>query len=136
MYEIFEQLLQKYGVTAYKVAKATGISQTTFSNWKSGRSNPKIDAMQKIADYFGITLDYLMTGSESGEEKKTDLVPIAERDIAKKFDDIIGDMSDPDGSPLYFDGVELDDKTKEIMASFVTNVRQQFEIMREMVKKK
>ncbi len=136
MYEIFEQLLQKYGVTAYKVAKATGISQTTFSNWKSGRSIPKMDAMQKIVDYFGITLDYLMTGSENGEEKKKDLVPISERDIAKKFDDIIGDMSDPDGSPLYFDGVELDDKTKEIMATIVTNVRQQFEIMREMVKKK
>jgi len=136
MYEVFEQLLLKYGVTAYKVAKATGISQTTFSNWKSGRSNPKMDAMQKIADYFGTTLDYLMTGSENGEEKKTDLVPISERDIAKKFDEIIGDINDPDGSPLFFDGVELDDKTKEVMAAFVTNVRQQFELLQEMAKKR
>jgi hypothetical protein len=92
--------------------------------------------MQKIADYFGITLDYLMTGSENGEEKKTDLTPVSERDIAKRFDDIIGDINDPDGSPLYFDGVELDDKTKEIIATFVANIRQQFEIMREMAKKK
>lgn len=63
MYEIFEKLLQEKGITSYKVAKATGISQTTFSDWKRGRSTPKTDNMQKIADYFGVSIDYLMTGS-------------------------------------------------------------------------
>lgn len=70
MYETFVKLLQKYNVTAYKVSKETGISQTTFSNWKSGRSTPKADALQKIADYFGVSVDYLMTGKEEPEEKK------------------------------------------------------------------
>lgn len=70
MYEIFSKLLQDFGVTAYKVSKETGISQTTFSNWKSGRSVPKTDALQKIADYFGVSLDYLTTGKEKeGGEK-------------------------------------------------------------------
>lgn len=36
MYEIFEQLLQKYGVSAYKVAKATGVTQSALSDWKRG----------------------------------------------------------------------------------------------------
>lgn len=71
MYEIFEQLLQKYGVTAYKVAKETGVTQTTLSNWKSGRSIPKQPSMQKIADFFGVSLDYLMTGKEP-EDKQSD----------------------------------------------------------------
>lgn len=35
MYEVFEQLLQKFGVTAYQVSKATGIPQSTLSNWKA-----------------------------------------------------------------------------------------------------
>ena len=35
MYEVFEILLQKFNVTTYQVSKATGISQSTFSNWKS-----------------------------------------------------------------------------------------------------
>lgn len=64
MYDIFVKLLQNHGITSYKVAKETGISQTTFSNWKSGRSTPKADALQKIADYFGVTVDYLMNGEE------------------------------------------------------------------------
>lgn len=69
MYEIFEQLLQKYSVTSYKVSKETGITQTTLSNWKSGRSIPKQPAMQKIANYFGVTIDYLMTGKESDDAR-------------------------------------------------------------------
>ena len=63
MYEIFMQLLQKYGVSSYEVAKKTGVTQTALSNWKSGRSTPKVETMKKIADYFGVTVDYLMTGS-------------------------------------------------------------------------
>ena len=65
MYDIFEQLLQKYGVTAYKVSKETGVTQSTLSDWKRGRSTPKTDNMKKIADYFGVTVDYLMTGEEA-----------------------------------------------------------------------
>ena len=64
MYSIFEELLQKYGVSTYKVSKETGISQSTFSAWKSGISTPKQDKMQIIADYFNVSLDYLTTGKE------------------------------------------------------------------------
>lgn len=70
MYEIFEQLLQKFGITSYKVAKATGITQTSLSNWKSGRSTPRVDTLQKIADYFNVSLEYLMTGEEKQNDKK------------------------------------------------------------------
>lgn len=70
MYEIFEQLLQKYNVTPYKVAKETGITQSTLSDWKRGRSTPKSDNMKKIADYFGVTVDYLMTGKNETPEEK------------------------------------------------------------------
>lgn len=64
MYEIFEQLLQKYGVSSYKVAKETGVTQSTLSDWKRGRSTPKSENMKKLADYFGVSIDYLMTGKD------------------------------------------------------------------------
>ena len=70
MYSIFEQLLQKYGVSTYKVSKDTGIAQSVFSAWKNGISTPKQDKIQKIADYFNVSVDYLMTGKEKeGGEK-------------------------------------------------------------------
>ena len=64
MYEVFEQLCKKKGVTPYKVAKTIGTTTATFSNWKAGRYSPKADKLQKIADYFGVSVDYLMTGEE------------------------------------------------------------------------
>ena len=70
MYSIFEELLQKHGVSTYKVSKETGIAQSVFSSWKNGISTPKQDKMQKIADYFNVSLEYLMTGEErEGGEK-------------------------------------------------------------------
>jgi len=41
MYEIFDELIKQKGLSAYKVAKDTGISQTTLSDWKRDRSIPK-----------------------------------------------------------------------------------------------
>ena len=70
MYSIFEELLQQRGVSTYKVAKDTGIAQSVFSSWKNGISTPKQDKMQKIADYFNVSVEYLMTGKEKeGGEK-------------------------------------------------------------------
>lgn len=68
MYEIFEKLLRERGVSAYKVAKATGISTGSLSDWKKGRSSPKADKLQKIADYFGVSVDYLLGATNAREE--------------------------------------------------------------------
>lgn len=64
MYEVFEKLLKMRGVRAADVTRATGISSTVFSEWKKGKSRPKDDKRQKIADYFGVSLHYLDTGEE------------------------------------------------------------------------
>lgn len=48
------------GVKSADVARATGISNMTFSDWKKGKSTPKMDKIQKIAKYFGVTTDYMM----------------------------------------------------------------------------
>lgn len=70
MYEIFSELLQTHEVTPYKVSKETGVSQSTLSDWKRGISTPKQDKLQKIADYFNVSLEYLMTGEEKeGSER-------------------------------------------------------------------
>lgn len=69
MYEIFQELLSRDGVKPYDVSKATGISTSTLTDWKMGRSTPKQDKLQKIADYFGVSLEYLTTGKEPEFDK-------------------------------------------------------------------
>ena len=52
--------ITKSTFTDYKVAVETGIPASTFTDWKNGRSNPKLDKLKKIADYFGVTVDYFI----------------------------------------------------------------------------
>ncbi len=55
-----EKLVNKRGITFYALAKEVGFSSAVFSDWKSGKSMPKTDKLIKIADYFGVTLEYLI----------------------------------------------------------------------------
>jgi len=114
MYEIFEQLLQKYGVTAYKVSKETGVTQSTLSDWKRGRSTPKTNNMKKIADYFGVSLDYIMTGKEESRKKETNLTAKDERDISKDLDNIMAKLTSVESGPAAYDGEELTPEVAEL----------------------
>ncbi len=60
MYEKFNQLVKARGITTYRVAKDIGLAPTVFSDWKSGKSQPKVDKLKKIADYFGVTIEYFL----------------------------------------------------------------------------
>lgn len=86
-YLAFSKLLNEKGVTAYRVAKDTGLNPTTFTDWKKGKSSPKTDKLQKIADYFGVSLDWLTGGSDfqNVQERIAPEVetPSSEKDYAK-----------------------------------------------------
>lgn len=110
MYSIFERLLQKYGITTYKVAKETGIAQSVFSSWKNGISTPKADKLQKIADYFGVTVEYMMTGKEEPKEKAPELSARDERDIKKDLDSLREKLISKEFGPASYDGQDIPDE--------------------------
>ena len=60
MYEKLAKLLKKNNVTAYQVAKATGVATATLTEWKKGTYTPKADKLKKIADYFGVSIEYFL----------------------------------------------------------------------------
>ena len=64
MYKKFVVLLGKTNKTTYQVSKDTGIPQNVFSNWKSGRSKPKVDKLKILADYFGVSIEYFLSDDE------------------------------------------------------------------------
>lgn len=70
-YENFEMLCKKHNTNASRVSKATGISTATLTSWKKDVYTPKTDKLQKIADYFGVSLGYLM-GTEDEEPNAVD----------------------------------------------------------------
>ena len=62
MYEKFAELLDKNNKTAYQVSKDTGIAQSVLSDWKTGRSKPKVDKLKVLADYFDVSIEYFLEG--------------------------------------------------------------------------
>lgn len=70
MYEIYQKLLDEKGLKNADISRATGIGNMTLSDWKNGKTTPKQDKLKQIADYFGVSLEYLMTGKDTKVEEK------------------------------------------------------------------
>lgn len=59
------ELLKNGNMTAYRLSKTLGVHQTTVKNWLDGNSKPRTEYMEKIAEHFGVSIDYLMGNSEA-----------------------------------------------------------------------
>lgn len=61
--EILTKLMNERGITKSTLAKDSGIPYTTIDGfYKKGCDNVKLSTLQKLAKYFGVTLDYLIYG--------------------------------------------------------------------------
>ena len=87
-YKIFEGLLKSRGTTVYRVAKDTGISNSTFADWKSGRSSPKTDKLRILAEYFGMSVDALIGGDAGYADDMKGYRSV----VARKMVPIIGEI--------------------------------------------
>ena len=123
MYEIFEKLLKGRGITAYRFCKDTGVSTSTISTWKKKNSKIGMDLAETISNYFGVSIDYLMTGKEEESKEK-----IHTDDLKQKFEELKELLESGKMQPLRYDGQPIDDNTKELLLK-------QVEISMAMMKK-
>ena len=79
-FDRFEALCKQKNVSKQKACLDCGLSRTAWNKWRAG-ATPNGDALQALADYFGVTTDYLLTG----EETKKAPTPEGGREIT--FDD-------------------------------------------------
>ena len=75
-YQYFENLLKMHKTTVYKVSKETGISNSTFTDWKYGRSTPKADKLRKIAEYFDVNINYFFDSQNPATARRGMQIPI------------------------------------------------------------
>lgn len=87
---VFAQNLQRYiaeaGKTQKEIADIIGVSAPTFNEWVSGKKFPRIDKIQKLADYFGILKSDLIE-EKMTEEKEKDNEILAEIIVRMRMDD-------------------------------------------------
>lgn len=117
MYEIFAQLLAEKGLRAADVTRATGIKSPVFSEWKKGKSRPNADKMLLIANFLGVSVEYLMTGKE--KQPAPELTARNEKDIEKALQGTLEQLDSQDG--LMFDGAAMDPETRELLRLSLEN---------------
>lgn len=69
-YKKFAELLAKNNISAYKVAKDLGLYANLFSEWKSGKSCPKIDKIKVIANYFNVPIEFFLEDEGGVQDAK------------------------------------------------------------------
>jgi transcriptional regulator with XRE-family HTH domain len=66
---ILFELMERKNITQAQLADAIGISRGNLGDWKSGRSSPTIDKLLLLADFFGVSTDYLLGKENTAPEK-------------------------------------------------------------------
>ena len=65
------RIIEERGITSYKLAKETGISESLFSKWREKPSSEVTSQnLQLIADYLDCSVDYLLGRTDSPEVNK------------------------------------------------------------------
>ncbi len=60
MYTKYAQRRDELNLTDFKVATETGIAPSSISDWKTGRSKPKLDKLAKIAKVLDVPLEFFL----------------------------------------------------------------------------
>lgn len=69
------KIMKEKGITAKKLSNATGISCGNISDWKSGRSQPSIEALKTISAFLNVSIDLLLeNGNFSLSKEEQELI--------------------------------------------------------------
>ena len=110
-YDIFVDLCRKKGVKPSNAAEDCGLNRSSVTSWKKKGYTPRGEALNAIAAYFDVTVDYLL----EKEPKDPALTAREERDLSRRINEILNMMQD--GDALMFDGEPLSPEALETIKS-------------------
>ncbi len=111
--ERIKNLAQERGISLPALEAELGFGNSTIVKWD--KSTPNADKLNAVAKYFGVTMDYLLNGVTVDNE----LSPRDERDISKSLDHIMSEIKSGADSPLYYNGVEIDDASLNLLQNAI-----------------
>lgn len=117
-----KELRIERGIQQKDLAATLGIGANTLSQYENGKREPDNHTLVQLADYFGVSVDYLL--AHDPENKKAppqsdgtfepELTEKDELDISRRLDAMLSDLDKSD-SALMFDGEPLDDESRALL---------------------
>ncbi len=108
-YDNFMALCHNRGISPSRAVTDMGMNRSIATFWKNG-TVPKMDTLTKIAEYFGVSVGFLVDGSEE-TEKSPVLTDKDKRDIARDLEQIMSALDS--AGDLQFDGDPMSDEARE-----------------------
>lgn len=106
-------LREEKNLTQANLAKLLNISPSTIGMWEQNRRSPDNEALNKIADFFNVSSDYLLGRTNLQTSNTKDEIKLTEKDkknIQKDLKNIMDDYREQKDGTKYYNGVELEDK--------------------------
>lgn len=125
-YQKIKELCKKKGVTVTGTEKELGFSRGSLCKVETSR--PSAEKVQKLADYFGVSTDYLINGNTKNDNNVT-LTSKDERDIAKKLKILMDDIRNGSNGPLYYEGEEIDEVSINLLENAFEDAMKQLKII-------
>ena len=94
-FDRFKELCDKNGISIYKAATEIGLNRAAANKWKAG-SIPNGQTLTKLADYFGVTNDYLLGKENEKALAESDKRSVSDDDIKFALWGDCADISDDD----------------------------------------
>ena len=85
-YDLFCQLCKEKGVSVTRATVEMGLSRTIGSKWKRTGATPNGETLSRIADYFGVTTDFLLGGDAA--DVKTAAIDAVDRELREYLDEL------------------------------------------------
>ena len=116
-----KSLRKKNKMTQVKLCKEIGIAQSTLGMIESNRAPAGRKTLVKLADFFGVTVDYLLSeDDENNNVKDVQISKRAEKDIKKALSETLEQLENSQDA-LMFDGEPIDDETRELLKLSLEN---------------
>lgn len=123
LFERIKQLARKRGISLKKVATDLGFGENTIYKWKT--QSPKAEYLEKVADYFGVTVDYLLGRTNTPQFTQKD-----EKDVQKTLEDMIQGLNNKSSLAYMKNGdQEIDPEDAELLAASLENVVRQSKLL-------
>lgn len=110
LYENVKEAAKSKGYSINRLEKELGFARSYISKFKN--ITPSADKIQKIADFLGVTSEFLMNGKENSSQ--SELTVKDSRDIAKDLDSIMEKLTSGENGPASYNGEELSPEAAEL----------------------
>ncbi|MEK4695567.1 helix-turn-helix domain-containing protein [Bacillus sp. FSL M8-0063] len=90
--EKIKELRKNSKITQEQLGNAIGVSKMAISYFEKGKKSPGRESIEKIADYFGVTTDYLL--GRSTDDRLTEEQDKNATEIGKKIENLITKLSE------------------------------------------